>query len=63
MPYWFDADESTAHADITTAHAEYDCHHLSNVTRVNGVLDVPDDASVCGTCGDSDDDEQEEDDD
>jgi hypothetical protein len=55
MPYWFNADASTAHADITTVHVDRDCHHLASATRVSGVLDVPADASVCGSCGDPDD--------
>ena len=52
MVYYFDADDSTAHEDISTVHEAYDCHHLDGVARVNGVLEVPDDASICGTCGD-----------
>jgi len=52
MPYWFDSDDSTRHEDIGTVHANRDCHHLRSVQRVSGVLEVPEDASVCGTCGD-----------
>ena len=63
--YHYDARDSKAHADIETIHVDKDCHHLSNA-RVFDVLHKPDQASVCGTCGDPepepDEDENEDDD-
>lgn len=48
MTYYYDADDSTAHADIDTVYPEQDHPELSDVQRVNGVLEVPDGATVYG---------------
>jgi len=52
MAYYFNATDSKAHGDIVTVHEDADCHHLSDAERVAGVRAVPEDASVCETCGD-----------
>jgi len=51
--YHFDGTDSRMHADISTVHEDKDCHHLSDA-RIYDVPYVPDDATVCGTCGSDD---------
>ena len=55
--YHFDASDSRAHADIDTAHEDEDCRHLGSSDDVRQVHYLPEDASVCGTCGSGDSDE------
>lgn len=63
MPvYHFDGSESRKHDDIDTVHVDKDCHHLSDAD-IYDVLHRPENASVCGTCGDGDETEEIESDD
>ena len=48
--YHFNGGDSRKHADIDTVHEDKGCHHLRDAD-IYDVLYVPEDASVCGTCG------------
>lgn len=50
MPvYYYDATDSKAHADISTVHADADCHHLNDAERVYQITNPPE-GTKCGTC-------------
>jgi len=59
--HYFNASDSRDHSDISTVHADRDCHHLDDAADVRGVHYVPEDAGRCGTCGDVEPEDDEED--